>query len=57
MYETVDDWDSYLEKPQDIGDHDGDHAERGTNHAGDRFVRNISGRLAVFALVLRYVLK
>lgn len=43
---------SYLEEPQDIGDHDGDHAERGAYHASYRLVRNVSGHLAVLTFVL-----
>lgn len=48
---------SYLEQPQDIGYHDGDHAERGAYHAAHRLMGNVDGHLAVLALVLRYVLK
>jgi len=48
---------AYLEQPQDVGYHDGDHAECRTYHTGHRLMGNVCGHLTVLALVLRYVLK
>lgn len=46
----------YLKEAQDVSHHDGLGRETGTDHARDRLVRNVTRRLAGFALVFGRVL-
>jgi hypothetical protein len=48
---------SYLKEAEDVGDHDGDDAERGSDDARDRLVRHVHWGFARLALVLRHVLQ
>lgn len=48
---------SYLKEAKDVGDHDGDDAERGADDARDRLVRHVHWGFARLALVLRHVLQ
>lgn len=54
-----DEWDArdiYLEKAEDVGNHDGLGRETGSDHSRDGFVWHVTRRLSRFALVLRRVL-
>lgn len=46
-----------LEKPEDVGYHDGNDAEWGADDAGDRLVGYVDRWFAAFAFVLGHILK
>jgi hypothetical protein len=48
---------SYLKEAEDVGDHDGDDAEGGSDDARDRLVWHVHRGFARLALVLRHVLQ